>query len=355
MGWAVSAHNTDKNGFTTIVSHVHFDFVPLDDMLPMILSGFWNSMVQTDQKDFSMDAESELKIDTHGQLYKLSLIISTPSIPTPIRISGNVSEKKLRLRIRMGDYQESVQYDYAGDAILGNDLMPQTRMPNLYLGQEWTVPVYSPFRTKSGTSVEMFQAKVESRDSISWSGSETPTWQVVLRRESGALFGNSRAARTKLWVDMNGEVLKQECFMFGSRLAFVRTQEGKSQEYWASSQNLRRQRVFYERMNENNFADEHDKPLDLGRIQALLAAKDFSFEDITESVPWKNIFIRTMKYNSEPQQSVALKPDIWTEVEQSARKAAEAEKAAKKSIARKPRPRKPAPAKKPENSRPILK
>ena len=76
LGWAVTAHNTDKNGYTTVMSHVHFDFVPLDEMLPMILSGFWNSMMQTDQKEFSMDAESKLKIDSLCGLAGISVAVS---------------------------------------------------------------------------------------------------------------------------------------------------------------------------------------------------------------------------------------------------------------------------------------
>src|SRR5688572_25749650 len=39
LGWAVSSHTTDKSGFTTVTSLVHFNDFPVDEFIPAILDG----------------------------------------------------------------------------------------------------------------------------------------------------------------------------------------------------------------------------------------------------------------------------------------------------------------------------
>src|SRR5690606_31243359 len=103
------------------------------------------------------------------------------------------------------------------DALVSDELSPQTRITGLRIDQEWTVPVFSPLRPPKNP-VEILHAKVESREPIEWEGELHSVHQVVYRADSGSVFSSSREPRAKLWVRGDGVVLKQEVNLLGSRI-----------------------------------------------------------------------------------------------------------------------------------------
>jgi hypothetical protein len=107
------------------------------------------------------------------------------------------------------------------DALVGDALSPQTRLPKLRVGQTWTVPVYSPFRPPR-CPLEILQATVERNEGITWNGRKVEAWLVVYSSDPGAGLDSAKTSRGKLWVRHDGTVLKQELMILSSRLSFVR-------------------------------------------------------------------------------------------------------------------------------------
>ncbi|HEV3417256.1 MAG TPA: hypothetical protein VG056_10595, partial [Pirellulales bacterium] len=142
-------------------------------------------------------------------------------IPEEIVMEGTIEGSQLKLRVDAGGANYSTERYMPRDALIGDELSPQARMPGLHLGQVWTVPVYNPLRPPD-SPMEILQASVEGRETLMWNGSGVNTLLVVYRSDSGSTYGASRAPRGKMWVDDSGTVLRQEMDLLGSKLAFVR-------------------------------------------------------------------------------------------------------------------------------------
>jgi hypothetical protein len=145
-------------------------------------------------------------------------------------ITGRAQASRLLIEVESGSFQ-SPQFEafLPRDALVADELSPQTRITGLQLNQEWTVPVFSPLRPPKNP-VEILQAKVESRDPIEWEGKVTGAFRVVYRADSGSVFSSSREPRAQLWVRDDGTVLKQEVNVLGSQLVFTRMNAQQSLE-----------------------------------------------------------------------------------------------------------------------------
>jgi hypothetical protein len=114
-------------------------------------------------------------------------------------------------------------------------------MPGLRIGQEWTVPVYSPLRfSDSRNPVEILHAKVEDRESVVIGEEPVLTSVVVYRSDSGAILGGAQTPRGKLWVADDGTVLKQSTRLFGSQLTFLRAEPKRVEQILAEAETVQK-------------------------------------------------------------------------------------------------------------------
>ena len=70
--------------------------------------------------------------------------------------------------------------------------------------------------------MEVLQATVKGHETLHWNGQGVDVLVVVYQSDSGSALGAARTPRGKLWVRHDGTVLRQETWLFGSRLVFVR-------------------------------------------------------------------------------------------------------------------------------------
>ncbi len=91
-------------------------------------------------------------------------------------------------------------------------------MPGLHVGQTWTEPVYNPLNPEG--PLDVLQARVDRHDTRPWNGQAVDTVVVVY----SSISDTSHAPRGVLWVDREGNVLRQEMALplFDSRLVFDR-------------------------------------------------------------------------------------------------------------------------------------
>jgi len=70
--------------------------------------------------------------------------------------------------------------------------------------------------------MEVLEATVKGHESLMWNGHAADVLVVVYQSDSGSTFGATRTPRGRLWVAHDGTVLRQEMWIFGSRLWFDR-------------------------------------------------------------------------------------------------------------------------------------
>ena len=136
-------------------------------------------------------------------------------------MKGRIVGDEMQVVMRSGDVEFHTQVDMPADSLMGDVLSPQARLPGLRVGQTWTVPIYSPFRSPNAP-IETLHATVERKDPILWHDRIVPALLVVYRSDPGLGLTSNQSARAQMWVDYEGDVIRQEVWLLSSRLSFVR-------------------------------------------------------------------------------------------------------------------------------------
>ena len=272
LGWAVSSSSVNSEGFTTIQSHAHFDRIPFEELLPIPLQPLMSRFGSG--RGITMEAESRLIMDAEGHLNRISFIITTPEFQKPIRVEGYLKNDKFLVTLFPGTGDRFPRWELPADAVIGNDLTPLVRLPELYLDQTWNVRVYNHFGIGTSSRLEMVQAKVERSDMLRWEDADRPVWLVVMRRDAGSLLGHIRPVRGKMWVDYDGTVLQQESYMNNSRLTFTRVKDSRATEFHQNSNAIRERRMRDFEAEEFNPAAIPEDKVDVFSINGTDSAKD---------------------------------------------------------------------------------
>jgi hypothetical protein len=229
LGYALTLVRRTDSGVTEVRSYVHFRRLPLEEMAAPLLRALLRK-VDKQLGPIRMDAESRLEIDPLGRLSMFRSTIRTNGDMEPVVIRGQVNGPTLRISIQAGNIEPIVR-ELPATALVGDELAPQARLPNLHVGQSWTVPVYSPLRSpNSAEPVEVLQASVEGYESVQIDDESHPAMTVIYRSDSGSILAGSRSPRGKLWVAEDGTVLKQVSYVLGSRLQFVRASPARAKD-----------------------------------------------------------------------------------------------------------------------------
>lgn len=251
LGWAISRlktpNVTSRSGkMTEVESRIHFDRVPLAELSP----SWMRIMLRTTADpidDMQMDVFSTLTIDTLGHLEGFRSRLNVAGTRDAISIVGKVHATLLKIEVKSGEFVYPFETYLPSDALVSDELSPQSRLLGLRLGQEWTVPVFSALRPPNNP-VDILQAKVESQELLIWEDEAVPVFQVVYRPDSGSALSSTVQARAKLWVREDGMVLKQEVSVIGSPLEFSRMSDKRSKEKSDESiEEEQRQRVYFPR------------------------------------------------------------------------------------------------------------
>lgn len=234
LGWAVTHLNTTSSvnlsdQVTKVISCIHFERIPLEELSPAWMRALVHGAI-TPADNLSMDAYSELTIDPLGHLSQFLSVLRVADMPNAIRIRGKVQASMLKTTVETDKWIYPWETYLPSDALVADELSPQARLSGLHVGQEWTVPVFSPLRDPR-SPVEVLQAQVESSDFLMWQDRAVPVDLVVYRADSGSAISSTREPRVRLWVSGDGTVLKQEVSMLTSKIQFVRMPPERSERY----------------------------------------------------------------------------------------------------------------------------
>jgi hypothetical protein len=240
LGWAKAIVYRTPSGVTEVHSLVHFKHVPVEELVPAWIRPAVRSAVQP-AGALAMDATSRLEIDPLGRLSRIYSSLNPVGYESGVVIRGRVQGTTLSGEVTSGLIVQRFERYLPPNALLGDELSPQARLPGLRIGQEWTVPVYSPLRfSDSRNPVEILHAKVEDRESVVIGDDNVLTSVVVYRSDSGSILGGAQTPRGKLWVADDGTVLKQTTRLFGSQLTFLRASPQRAEQILAEAKPVER-------------------------------------------------------------------------------------------------------------------
>lgn len=240
LGWATNHPRQLDNGVTEFRSRIHLKRLPLEEITP----GWMKSLLrmvdsqELGQLNLNVDIDGSLEIDPLGRPIGFNskamfgqnaarrdeqghLLPGETDSRYAINIQGVVEGRQLKLKVRSGDFVYNTSTYLSPDALMSDAMLPQSRLPNLKVGQTWTAPIYSPLRPPT-SPVEILHARVERRDLIPWQDQVIPAFLIVFRSDPGSEMTNNREARAKAWVDLDGDVIKQEVYLLSAHLIFER-------------------------------------------------------------------------------------------------------------------------------------
>jgi len=233
LGWALSEICQQSTDTTEIHSLVHFDHLPLNELLPVYLRAI--ARASTDAAG-SMEMEVESNLITNSvldQLVSFSSKFRPKSGQSLVKIEGNVEGDKLKLNVRVGNYDNPNIELPMPDSKIRDSFAPEMELHGLHLGQSWTIVSYSPLALPSHPMdmiqgrppTEVLFARVEEQVRMMWNGQLEPMWVVVYRTDTSEDFGSEKNIRNRLWVRRTGIVLRQEVLLGDHSLLFTRMPE----------------------------------------------------------------------------------------------------------------------------------
>jgi hypothetical protein len=222
IGWALTQTTRSANRGIFVDSHLHFDRLPWDEMLPGWATLLMQRVVPTGEST-AFDARGRLAIDESGELSSFSSVVNLPGTNQPLVLTGTVAAGSVTINVAAGELRYEATRHLPSTMMIGDELSPQATLPGLHEGRRWTVPVYSPLRA-GRSPLEILHAEVGSEETIYWEGSLVQTHVVAYRDDPTS----DREPRCRLWVDRTGRVLRQEAGLLGAEVVFVRRSDGEA-------------------------------------------------------------------------------------------------------------------------------
>lgn len=215
IGWALATSQRTSEGGLIVDSHLHFEKLPLDDMLPGWAGLLVRRVVHQQAADF--DARGRLDIDAAGQLRSFTSRVALPGATDQVVLEGVVDDGKVSIEIEAGGMQYETSRHLPTHIMIGDELSPQATLPGLYEGRRWTVPIYSPLRPGQ-SPIEILHAEVGCEEALYWEDGLVRVHVVSYHEDPSS----HREPRCRLWVDLTGRVLKQEAAILGAKMSFLR-------------------------------------------------------------------------------------------------------------------------------------
>ncbi len=210
VGGAITTTEHLADGINQMRCRVMLQQLPLSELTPAWLTAFVK-MLDARRADgeaiIAVESEAIIDIDPLNRPISFTSItrIGPPESDVAHRslmagvefnvvMRGKVEGDVMHIAIRAGELEYHTDIDLPPDALIGDALSPQTRLPGLRVGQTWTVPIYSPFRPPTAP-VEILHATVERKDPIFWHDRIVPALLVVYRGDPGLGLTSNQAPR----------------------------------------------------------------------------------------------------------------------------------------------------------------
>ena len=217
VGYAISRTERTPDHGLLVNSLMHFDLMPLDEMLPAWLK-MMTSAAANQNITLPFDASGKVSLDARGRLRSFDSKVAIPGTADHITFKGKVDQDRVHVVVNAHGIPYEVDREMPEGVMIGDELSPLATMPGLSVNRRWTVPIYSPLRP-GDTPIELLHAHVTGEQSFFWKDHLVRVHEVCYRDDPTAPHHDPRFT---MLVDMDGRVLKQDSILLGAKLTFVR-------------------------------------------------------------------------------------------------------------------------------------
>jgi hypothetical protein len=217
-GFAASQGIPGAYGTTEVHSRVQIEGIELRKLWPFQIGSLIHGL-----NTIQLDTRTRLTLDSLGALSNFDTRVQLVDVPLVLTVRGRVEDGQLKVAMQSGDIQHETKFPAPRQALLASDLLPESRLLDLHVGQRWQQEVFSPFKT----SMEIVQAEVVGEGLIEHRGAQTNAKRIEYRSLSSAGVAADKNLRSMLWVADNGTVLRQELHFMSAKLRFERCLEPK--------------------------------------------------------------------------------------------------------------------------------
>jgi hypothetical protein len=225
VGHAVSQAVPGALGTTEIHSRILLNGITVKELAPQWMGGLVRALGEV-----SLDTRSVFVLDSLGNLSYFRTEVRLNELPNVMRVQGKVDGPELKLRIQTGEATNDVSYPVPSFSRLSNELVPDPKLLQVYVGRKWQQEVYSPFRPP-GAALEIMQAEVVEERAIEHRGERVNARKIEYHTLSAAGVSTKNSLRATVWVAEDGTVLRQEVHLMDAKLRFERCTEPGMQSF----------------------------------------------------------------------------------------------------------------------------
>jgi hypothetical protein len=219
VGHAVSQAVPGALGTTEIHSRILLDGIDVKELAPQWMGGLVRALGQV-----SLDTRSTFVLDSLGNLSYFRTDVRLNELPIVMRVYGKIEGAELKLKVQSGEVTNEVSYPVPSFSRLTNELIPDPKMLQVYVGRKWQQEIYSPFRPP-GNSLEILQAEVVDERIIEHRGERVNARKIEYRSLSSAGVSANNTLHAEVWVADDGTVLRQQVHLMDAKLRFERCTE----------------------------------------------------------------------------------------------------------------------------------
>ncbi len=224
VGHAVTQAVPGALGTTEIHSRVLLEGIDLKAMAPQ-----WMSTLVRGVGEIRLDTRTRMVLDSLGQLASFETRVRLNDMPLVVRMKGRVEGAELKLKIQSGEVTHEVSYPVPKQSLSANELIPEPKLLQVYLGRKWQQEVFSPFRPPTN-SMEILQAEVVEEGVLEQNGETVKARKIEFRTLSAAGVAADNTLRAVVWVAEDGTVLRQDMYLMTAKLRFERSTDPKMLE-----------------------------------------------------------------------------------------------------------------------------
>ena len=219
VGYAVSQAVPGALETTEVHSRVLLERMSIQELAPQ-----WMSSLVRGMGKITLDTRTLLVLDSFGNLSSFNTKVQLNDMPVVMKVQGRVEDAQLRIRVQSGDISHEVSYPVPSQALSANELIPEPKLLQVYVGRKWQQEVFSPFRPPT-SSMEILQAEVVDESNIERRGENVHARRIEYRTLSAAGVAADNTLRAVVWVAEDGTVLRQDIYLMNAKLRFERCVE----------------------------------------------------------------------------------------------------------------------------------
>ncbi len=217
VGYAVSQALSGTLDTTEIHSRVLLEEIAIRELAPQ-----WMGSLVRGLGKISLDTRTVMVLDSLGNLSSFDTKVKLNDLPVVMKVQGRVNDAELRLKIQSGEVTHEMIYPVPTQPVLANELIPEPKLLQVYVGRKWQQEVFSPFRPPN-SSMEIVQAEVVEEGLIEQEGESVPARKIEFRSLSAAGVSANNTLRAVVWVAEDGTVLRQDIYLMSAPLRFERS------------------------------------------------------------------------------------------------------------------------------------